>query len=51
MSEKIIIRMDSNIRRQTRDAINKKLEQGLVLTEATEDGPWLELMFSEPEAS
>ena len=49
MDEVIIIRMEGNILSQTRDAINKKLEAGLVLTEAKVDGYWLQLIFKSSE--
>ena len=49
MDEVIIIRMEGNILSQTHDAINKKLEAGLVLTEAKVDGYWLQLIFKSSE--
>lgn len=49
MDEVIIIRMEGNILSQTRDAINKKLEAGLVLIEAKVDDHWLQLIFKSSE--
>ena len=50
MDEVIIIRMEGNILSQTQDAINKKLEAGLVLTEEEMEGHWLRLIFKSSES-